>query len=520
MTVSSSHTEVMSDLADVSAMLPTMGMEGMDGMDGMDEVFSDWHLPDVPVASDSTGLSLLQSLDTLGLDSFDEIPGTQGNELLARPLNQTPSSQQEIAFDPMIQLFYQNFHGSHPIVVPRRALTGQLAQHLPFHLISAMRFIGAHYHYDHSIKELYRKAAYSAFTNSIPRNAFKVQTMLLLSIIEHAHGWEAQASQSLHRAIEVALELGMNQASFATDNSFGSPILEESFRRTYWELYVSSGLFSAIRGDSGFALHSLSSDLTLPCDEASYYEAEEMIRERRTLEDFQHRFIFGSDAPEFSTFAYRIEAVRILGLVLALNQALRHQDDVEVETIEALLSALLLGLPVWQSDAYTNSNFLDEMAFQAQMIAYLAMIYLHHPRSSIRFASFQSRTVCTRLRAVDTNPPRPDFDLHSMKMVRAADLLSNLATLPTPLRRHTPFLTCALSMTVIVHTAAGLVIPAADRKESTKARIQLAIGGLNTLGGIWPLAKMAKQQLVELYNEVNRRRLENCVEFSGSITSK
>lgn len=120
----------------------------------------------------------------------------------------------------------------------------------------------------------------------------------------------------------------------------------------------------------------------------------------------------------------------------------------------------------------------------------------------MRFASFQSRTSCTRLRASEGNYSIADLDLHSVKLVRAADQLSNLAALPSPIKRHTPFMTCALAMSVMVHTAATLLVAGSDREESVKVRIQLGIGGLNMLSEVWPLARTVKKQVLDVYNEV------------------
>lgn len=94
----------------------------------------------------------------------------------------------------------------------------------------------------------------------------------------------------------------------------------------------------------------------------------------------------------------------------------------------------------------------------------------------MRFAYFQARTSCTRLRATEGNCILCDVDVHSINLVRAADRLSSLTALPTPMRRHTPFLTCALAMGVIIHTAVSLITAREDRdEESVNARIQLGI---------------------------------------------
>lgn len=192
---------------------------------------------------------------------------------MVRDLEPIQPTHDSLAFDPMIQLYYQNFHGAHPFILPRVALNGPLGRELPLHLVAMMRHIGAHFHPDPSFKDMYRRPSHVSLLNDTPRNGFSVQSLLLSAITDHAHGLEERASTTLRSALQLALELGMNKSSFATGNSSGYYILEESWRRTYWELYVVSGLLASIGGEAGFTLHSQPSDLPLPCGEAAYASA-------------------------------------------------------------------------------------------------------------------------------------------------------------------------------------------------------------------------------------------------------
>lgn len=196
-----------------------------------------------------------------------------------------------------------------------------------------------------------------------------------------------------------------------------------------------------------------------------------------------------------------------------------------------------------------------------------SQIYLHHPRSTLRFASFQqarsTSSSCTRFKtltpteaasagevpaALDILPDAPstssplfppssqsqhqharphlppsspspspssaphDIDIHSRKFLRAADHLSNLATLPSAITRRTPFFTCALAMCVVVHTAAFLVVGSGNssggpeavsaKRDVLRSRVQLGFGGLNVLGRVWPMAKTVRRQMVEMGREV------------------
>jgi hypothetical protein len=181
-----------------------------------------------------------------------------------------PPLSQSLAFDPMIQSYYQNFHESHPFLLPRRCLDGRLAEYLPPYLLSAMRLIGAGYHYNQSVKDHHRKNAYSAITERVPATGFKVQAMLLIAIVDHAHGFEMRSLQTIQAATTLAIELGMNKSTFGSSFSEGNPTFNESWRRTYWELFVVSAMMAAMGGHEPSPLHSMRTELKLPCDEKIY----------------------------------------------------------------------------------------------------------------------------------------------------------------------------------------------------------------------------------------------------------
>jgi len=129
----------------------------------------------------------------------------------------------------------------------------------------------------------------------------------------------------------------------------------------------------------------------------------------------------------------------------------------------------------------------------------------------MRFASFNANppTSCTRIKPIEGSGSEltrtQSLDLHSHKLIRAADSLSGLATLPSAIHHRTPFFTCGLAMCMIVHTATLLVVGDSGREEGIKARIQLSIGSLKTLGRIWPLSQNVRLQMVDMYKAVVKK---------------
>lgn len=182
----------------------------------------------------------------------------------------------------------------------------------------------------------------------------------------------------------------------------------------------------------------------------------------------------------------------------------------------------------------TNDNIPVRQAYPTLSSQTLTMtntrslIYLHHPHSTIRLASYHSATTlasssstssCTRLRTLQSLPlsahiphhDSPASNTHSHKLLRAADLLSNLATLPSTVLSRTPFFTCALAIAAVVHVAAlaggppsSLAIKyegetGAGKEQSLKARIELGVGALQVLGRAWPLARRVRGEMVDMY---------------------
>ncbi|KAL5365149.1 hypothetical protein BJX96DRAFT_179578, partial [Aspergillus floccosus] len=313
------------------------------------DAFADW-LNATSLPQDlETERALLQSLDTpqtLDIPSLtDDALSWPEPERLGAP---------DVAYDPMVQLYYQNFHRSHPVLIPRRALQSPLRERLPAYLLSIVRYIGAHYYPDPLFKESYRAAAYEVLSAPV-KDGFRVQGVLLLAIVEHAHGSEDAARLTLDSAITDALDLGMNRAPFAREHSAGDSVLEESWRRTYWELYVVDGLLAAMGEQGVFRLWHQKTGVKMPCAEHMYNAAINVVPNPQTLDDMQREWAFG-DSTQASSFAYRIQAVRNLGQVLEANRALDVDMEAKVETVDAALFSAVMQLPT----AYDSSS-VDEM---------------------------------------------------------------------------------------------------------------------------------------------------------------
>jgi hypothetical protein len=174
-----------------------------------------------------------------------------------------------VASKRLLEVYYLHFHAAHPILLPVRHQTRQLIRNYPQYLVAVMQCIGSQYE-SMTLSEGYRKAVSHMLASQPKKDGYLVQAMLIFSVTLHAQDWQQQAKQMLSSAIELAVDLGMNRMNFASENSMGSPFLEESWRRTWWELYVLDGMLAALHQQSSFKLNGIESDLLLPCEDSEY----------------------------------------------------------------------------------------------------------------------------------------------------------------------------------------------------------------------------------------------------------
>jgi hypothetical protein len=86
------------------------------------------------------------------------------------------------------------------------------------------------------------------------------------------------------------------------------------------------------------------------------------------LEDLEDREFSGEER-EFSSFAYRIAAARILGKFMRVPHIF-GPDDENISKVEAMLTNWRMHLPAHKQDALNKSLTLDEMIFQAHMMTH------------------------------------------------------------------------------------------------------------------------------------------------------
>ncbi|KAF5707147.1 Zn(II)2Cys6 transcription factor [Fusarium globosum] len=413
------------------------------------------------------------------------LPGFSSQTLFGGTVNQVP--QAFPVRERYIDSFYENFYAAHPFIPPK-ALLLILAQQISLEpLLAAIRWIGSLYIDRDSSDRLLTDASHQ-IDGALLTNGFLVQAMLLVIIGLDGNRQEKKARQLMADARDISIQIKVNTDPFAVTNGQGIPILEESWRRTWWELYVVDALMSGVHQTNNFVLYDVPTDVGLPCEESQYLTGQIPApihpRDSETLGLF--------DTRPLSSYAYRIQCACILGALQTMPS--------EVDHVARLLANWMLRLPPSKYDAYCNGN-LDEMMFQAIMMWQAISILLHQPHSQLDPSlTYYIKPSVSNTPAVSSDT----FNSHTKHTIRAARELSKLISYRVPLLKHTHFFTYMVTLSSTIHLSRWSLAFVAQDDEDLRQNMGRNIGALVKYAEIWPMAQHLGLQVKRMAKEVYR----------------
>ncbi|KAE8357060.1 hypothetical protein BDV28DRAFT_126154 [Aspergillus coremiiformis] len=404
----------------------------------------------------------------------------------------TPESSSAVPGDGyLVDTFYTYFHPSHPILLPPRLYPS----HVPPYLDHVIKFIGSHFTPAAS-SEHYRPNVMSSVMEQ-DASVEKLQALLLLAIVLHSRNERDEARDCLATAVNIAFQLGLNNESYAEKMSEGDPVREESLRRTWWELFIIENMLTALGLQPTAHTGLVPLVVKLPCEERIYQDGL-APPPAPTIKEFDER-IFEDTEMCFSSFAYRIEAARILAQVVSIQNMIDDQQN-NVINIDVRITAWFLSLPDSKTELLRSDGLVDEMMFQANMVVNGAAIYLHFPRSDLLSSpAMAAEVICGH--HGHGSIPAVSQHAHAMKAVKAATEISTLASIRMPVVKHTPFFICALVMSSIVQLAACSV-KAGQMPDPSRDRLTLTIGVFKSLGRTWAISQVIVRQIKAVARDV------------------
>ncbi|KAJ5674565.1 uncharacterized protein N7477_004499 [Penicillium maclennaniae] len=371
--------------------------------------------------------------------------------------------------DVLIDAYYQNFHKLHPFLPPQRhfyRLCQNPSRQLDFTpLVAVMRLVGHIFHARDWPTSL-QDHAEACFPRASPTDPILIQCRLLYSIALFWFDYKDEAKSQKDKSIRLAVDLQMYLHGFAAKHGGEDPVLTESWRRTWWMLYLVDAYYAGTLGTMNFEVVDIETTVELPCEESAFESGN--IPAPRSLEDFDCREF----TPEitFSSFAYLIGAVRCAASAIASAPKIVNKDD-SLHIIQAADSSL--------------DGDIDELMFQAHLLVHVATIGLHRPFSDLKFNAVEEVSSCAREPPLVT-PTSDLVNVHTVRVLRAVEAQIRLLALPVRRFHHTPFTTCMVSEgTLALLSACNFLFKERDLA-TARDQIRMTIGCLKALGEIWP----------------------------------
>lgn len=189
------------------------------------------------------------------------------------PRAENPVHLREIGYDPLIDSYYKNFHICHPFVLPRHHLAklyqDSSKQESLAPLVAALRFMGNIYHAREWSIPL-KDDVEASLSRLSPSDPIQVQCRILYSVALFWYDYKADANSQMDRAAKLAIDMQMFRAEFATSQGADDPVQSESWRRTWWMLYMLDAYYAGTLGTMNLRVMDINVTVELPCDESDY----------------------------------------------------------------------------------------------------------------------------------------------------------------------------------------------------------------------------------------------------------
>ncbi|KAI3330005.1 hypothetical protein F4824DRAFT_480329 [Ustulina deusta] len=414
-----------------------------------------------------------------------------------------------IASDFLIKLYYKHFHRCHPFALPQRNLQ-QYYERTPDQgslalLVAIMRFVGSLYSHPDLTSQLQDKVVegFQAAKELAP-DPFLAQCHLLYSISLYWSAEKVESREQIDSAIEIVLHLGMNRREFAAEHGCGDAVLQESFRRTWWQAFCIDAYYAAIKRSPTFSLCEVDTDTDLPCEEDEYESGS--IPTPKTLDDFESRE-FGPENQSFSSFAYLIGATRSIALSLSAGSpdASNWLSPKTIAEVDAIIDGWFLLLPKSKKEVLKEGDVVDELMFQAQMAVHANLIALHRPFSRLPFHPLEGVSSCL-VEPPKRLPVKESETVHTQRCLQSIEAQLQFLVLPVQPFRRSPFTICMTAACTHTLLAAIKVLFSGRQLAVARHQLRLVVGYIRALAKVWAQGGKNLEEIQLIAQEVLGRK--------------
>jgi hypothetical protein len=207
-----------------------------------------------------------------GFEIASHLPQSNSVSILETQLPISNSLAFQVSSDRLLELFFENFWPSFPIILPLHFLQARQftnGQGLDV-LLPVLHWIGSIYAPSISSEPFYHAARAGLEPSVLVHSPFNVQALMLFALAEFHQDMRIEAQKRLEEAISMALELRMNERGFARAYGQSDPVLEEAWRRTFYILCIVDQHFAIVHNKPVYTLLTVSNQVDLPCDDDNF----------------------------------------------------------------------------------------------------------------------------------------------------------------------------------------------------------------------------------------------------------
>jgi hypothetical protein len=417
---------------------------------------------------------------------------------IAVPITGTQYSDRSPAFqfdtNRLLELFFENFWSSFPIVLPFYHLNQRRskAHHGMDELILVLQYIGSMYA-PWTPSEPYMEMASLALRSPLlGHSPFNVQALTLLALAQYHSNLKQEGQAQLSLAIEIALELRMNQRGFAEAYGESNSVLEESWRRTYYLLNVVDQHFAIFSNTPIYTLANVPNSVDLPCDDEYYVSG--LIPPVMTWLEYENRE-FAEIEIIFSSIVYLYDLNRIVKSIMDMFLETGTFSETMIGHHDTKLAIWRSLLPACKREPLRRDGSIDEVMFTAHMITGSAINGMHRPFSSLALCPDEMNTKGFLPSIMFVAPPKQGRAGHTARVLNAIQLHTKLLATPGTIETHNVLTMGMCARLAITQISACMNLLEDRALNIARDRVRLSIGFLNAMGSIWPLGKLMAGQV-------------------------
>jgi hypothetical protein len=444
-----------------------------------------------------------QLIDESLYGSLANTPGIDAIHITESDFPETSPTFQ-ISVDRLLELYYENFWPSFPIVLPLHYLRQRqmTENHGMEELLPVLQYIGSIYA-PWASSEPYFKTALDTLTSPIlAHTPFNVQALMLFAIAQYHSNLKEEGHGRLSLAVSIALELRMNQKGFAQAYGESNPVLEESWRRTYYLLHVADQHLAIVSNSPIHTLGHVANMVDLPCDD-EYYEAGQ-IPPVVTWQNYENRE-FEEVEVIYSSIVYLYDMVKVVASVMDMFLETGTFGEAMIERCDTKLAIWTSLLPACKKDPLRRDGRIDEVMFTAHMIASVTINTMHRPFSNLSLSPGEMTTRAFLSPTPFVAPPQQGRAAHTARTLKAVEMHTKLLAIPCTIERHNVFTMCMSAQLATAQISACTNLLEDHALSIARDRVRLSIGFLNAMGSFWPLGKLMAKEV----RQIARLQLSN-----------